>query len=289
MNKKRKLTYVLTGALAVGILGSLPAFAADEDTAGKTNDSAVVGNHEFGRHGGGPGKFHLNEEQLKTKAEELGIDSADMDRRELAKAIMDAELEKKAKELGIDTEGKDHRTVMDEIRQAELNNKAKELGISTDGKDQEELAQEVRETVLKQKAKELGVETDGKDLEALADEVREAALMKQAKDLGIETEGKDEHDLRHEVMDASILKAAKELGVETDGKTSRELMEEIMTEHADEAKSLDFFPFNKDKEEGFFFHKGGKGHHGPGHGKGPHEDEAEQSDQTSEESANTTL
>ena len=287
MNKKRKVSYVLTGVLAVGILGSLPAFAAEEDSAAKTNDQAAVGVHEFGRHGGGHGKFHMDEEQLKAKAEELGIDTADKDTRELAKEIMDAELEKRAKALGIDTEGKDHRTVMEEIRQAELNKKAKELGISTDGKDQEELAQEVRETLLKQKAKELGVATDGKDIETLADEVREAALMKQAKDLGIETEGKDEHDLRHEVMEASILKAAKELGVETDGKTSKELMEEIMTDHADEAKKLDFFPFNKDKEEGFFFRMGGKGHHGPGHGKGFHE--ADQSDETSAESESVAL
>jgi hypothetical protein len=234
MNKKT-LTYVLTGALSIGILGAIPAFAAEEDTA-KTNESAVVsGKSEFGGHrGGGHGKFHLNEEQLKEKAEELGIDSTDKDTRELAKEIMGAELEKRAKEWGIETEGKDHRAVMEEIRQAELNEKAKELGISTDGKDQEELSQAVREALVKQKAKELGVETEGK--------------------------------------------------------TSKQLMEEIMTDHADEAKKLDFFPFNKEK--GFFFHKGGKGHHGgPGHGKGPHGSapETEQSEEPAAESPSETL
>jgi inhibitor of KinA sporulation pathway (predicted exonuclease) len=291
--KKKTLTYVLTGALSVGILGAIPAFAAEEDSA-KTNDSAVVSGKsepEFGGHrGGGHGKFHLNEEQVKEKAEELGIDSTDKDSRELAKEIMDAELEKRAKDLGIETEGKDHRALMDEIRQAELNKKAKELGIATDGKDQEELSQEVREALLKQKAKELGVETEGKELDELADEVREAALLKQAKDLGIESEGKEHHELKQEIFEASILKAAKELGIETEGKTSKELMEEIMTNHADEAKKLDFFPFNK--EEGFFFLKGGKGHHGgPGHGKGPHESvpEGEQSEEPAAESPNDTL
>jgi hypothetical protein len=280
MNKKRTLTYVLTGALTVGILGAIPAFAAEED-AGKTNDSAVASEKSepvFGGHHAGHGKLHLNEEQVKEKAKELGIDTTDKDARELAKEIMGAELEKRAKSLGIDTEGKDHRALMEEIRQVELNKKAKELGISTEGKEQEELAQEVRETLVKQEAKELGIETDGKDLKAIADEVREAALLKQAKDLGIETEGKDRHEVRQEVFEASILKAAKELGVETEGKTSKELMEEIMTDHADEAKKLDFFPFNK--EEGSFFRMGGNGHHGPGHGKEP--EASEQNNQGTE-------
>ncbi|WP_374055911.1 hypothetical protein [Rossellomorea sp. FM04394] len=285
MNNKKTLT--LAGVLAIGIVGALPAFAAEED-GGKLNGSAVVSEKSDrafgGHHGDGHGKFHLNEEQLKEKAEELGIDSTDKDTRELAKEIMDAELEKRAKELGIETEGKDHRAVMDEIRQAELNKKAKELGIKTEGKDQEEIFQAVREALLKQKAKELGVETEGKELDELADEVREAALLKQAKDLGIETEGKEHHELKHEVFEASILKAAKELGIETEGKTSKELMEEIMTDHADEAKELDFFPFNK--KEGFFFLKGGKGH-----GKGPHgfAPEAEQSEAPAAGSESDTL
>jgi hypothetical protein len=292
MKKKRILTYVLTGALSVGILGALPAIAAEEEAA-NTSVSAVVEKETesaFGGHrGGGPGKFHLDEEQLKEKAEELGIDSTDKDSRELAKEIRDAELEKRAKELGVETEGKDHRTVMEEIHGAELSKKAKELGISTDGKDHEQLSQEIREALVKQKAKELGVETEGKDFETLAEEVREAALTQQAKDLGIETEGKDHRELKQEVFEASILKAAKELGIDTEGKTTKELMEEIMTDHVGEAKELDIFPFNK--EEGFFFRIGGKGHHGPGHGKGPQQSspDAEQSDQPSAESQSDTL
>ncbi len=285
MNMKRKWTYVVTGALTVGILGSLPAFAAEEDTAGKTSDSAVVGAHEFSKQGGVHGKFRLNEEQVKKKAEELGIDSTDKDTRELAKEIMDAELEKKAKTLGLDTEGKDDHAIMEEIRQAELNKKAKELGIATEGKEEEELAKEIRETQLKQKAKELGVATEGKDLKILADEVKEAALMKQAKELGIETEGKEHRELKHEVFEASILKAAKELGVETEGKTSKEVMKEIMTHHAAEAKQLDYFPFNK--KEDHFFRMGEKGHHGPGHGKGLHK--SEQRDETTAEAGSETL
>jgi hypothetical protein len=288
MNRKRTLTYVLTGALSFGILGALPAFAAEEE-AGKTNDSAVVSKETVRHRGGGHVKFHLNEGQLKEKAEELGIDSTNKDSRELAKEIMDAELEKRAKELGIETEGKDHRTVMEEIRQVELNKRAKELGISTEGKNQEELAQEIRKALVNQNAEELGVETEGKDLEELAEEVREAALAQQAKDLGIKTEGKDRHELKQEIFEASILKAAKEMGIDTDGKTTKELMEEIMTDHADEAKELDVFPFKK--EEGFFFRIGGKGHHGPGHGKGLHESapDAEQSEQPSTESQSDTL
>jgi hypothetical protein len=285
MNNKRALA--LAGVLAIGIAGAIPAFAAEED-AGKTDDTAVVSEKSepvFGGHHGGPGKFQLNEDELKEKAEELGIDTTDKDTRELAKEIMDAVLQKRAKSLGIDTDGKAPRAIMDEIRQAELNKKAKELGISTDGKDGEELAGEVREALVKQQAKELGVETEGKELNELAGEVREAALMKQAKELGIETEGKDHHELQQEVFEASILKAAKQLGVETEGKTSRQLMDEIMTEHAGEAKKLDFFPFHK--EEGLFFHMGGKGHHGPGHGKGPHE--VPQSDQTMNESDSESL
>ncbi|MCA0149588.1 hypothetical protein LCD52_12360 [Rossellomorea vietnamensis] len=285
MNNKRALA--LSGVLAIGIAGAIPAFAAEEN-AGKTDDTAVASEKSepvFGRHHGGPGKFLLNEDLLKEKAEDLGIDTTDKDTRELAKEIMDAELQKRADALGIDTDGKEPRAIMDEIRQAELNKKAKELGISTDGKDGEELAQEVREALVKQQAEELGVETEGKDLNELAGEVREAALTKQAKDLGIETEGKDHHELRQEVFEASILKAAKELGVETEGKTSKQLMDEIMTNHADEAKKLDFFPFNK--EEGLFFHMGGKGHHGPGHGKGPRE--ASQSEPSMDESQSESL
>ncbi|MEL3971699.1 hypothetical protein AAEO50_05335 [Rossellomorea oryzaecorticis] len=236
MTKKRTLAYVLTGALSVGIFGAIPAFAAEKDIA-KTNDSAVVENETdpaFGGHrGGGHGKFHLNEEQLQEKAEELGIDSTDKDSRELAKEIMDAELQKRAKELGIETEGKDHRAVMEEIRGVELTEKAKTLGISTEGKDHQEL--------------------------------------------------------KKEIFEASILKAAKELGIETEGKTTKELMDEIMTDHADEAKELDFFPFNKEKDH--FFRMGGKGHHGPGHGKRSHESapDTKQNGESSAESKSETL
>ncbi|UTE78568.1 hypothetical protein [Rossellomorea sp. KS-H15a] len=285
MNNKRALA--LAGVLAIGIAGAIPAFAAEED-AGKTDDTAVVREKSepvFGGHHGGPGKFQLNEDQLKEKADELGIDTKNKDTRELAKEIMDAELEKRAEALGIDTDGKEPRGIMDEIRQAELNKKAKELGISTDGKDGKELAQEVREALVKQQAKELGVETEGKDLNTLADEVREASLTKRAKDLGIETEGKDHHELQQEVFEASILKAAKELGIKTDGKTSKELMDEIMSDHADETNKLDFFPFKK--EEGLFFHMGGKGHHGPGHGKGTRP--SEQPDPSSSETQSESL
>ncbi|XXM73075.1 hypothetical protein ACQ0QQ_04025 [Lysinibacillus sphaericus] len=272
MKNKKPLTYVLTGALTVGIIGAIPAFAAEEDT-GTTNDSTVEDkpmDPEFGHRGGGHGgKFHLNENELKEKAEEMGIDGTDKDSRELEREIMDAELEKRAKELGIDTEGKDHRALLEEIRGAELSEKAKELGISTEGKEQADLAHEIRAALVKKDAKELGISTDGKELKELAKEVREAALAKQAKDLGIETEGKDEHELRQEVFEASVLKAAKELGISTDGKTTPELMDEIMTDHADEAEKLDFFPFNKKEES--FFKIGGRGHDGPGHGMGPHE------------------
>jgi hypothetical protein len=280
--KKKTLTYVLTGALAVGILGAIPAFAAEDDTAQTTETASATTEKETafgGHHRGGHGKFGLSEEQLKERAQELGIDTADKDTRELAKEVMEAELAKKAKELGIDTEGKDQRAIMEEIHKVQLEEKAKELGISTEGKEQGELAQEVRETLLKQKAKELGIETEGKELEDLADEVREAALQKQAKELGIETEGKDHQELKHEVFDASVLKAAKELGIETEGKSTKELMEEIMTDHADEAKELDIFPFNKDK--GFFFHGGKKGRHG----HGPEKDADSGTEQNSEEPA----
>lgn len=290
MKKKKPLTYVLTGTLTVGILGAIPAFAAEEDT-GTTNDSTVADKQtdpEFGRSDRGHGgKFRLDEDQLKEKAEDLGIESTDKDSRELAKEIMNAEFDKRAKELGIDTEGKDHRTVMEEIRGAELSEKAKELGISTEGKEQADLAREVREALLKKEAKELGISIDGKELKEIAIDVREAALVKQAKDLGIETQGKDEHELRKEVFEASVLKAAKELGISADGKSTRELMDEIMTDYVDEAEKLDFFPFNKKEES--FFRMGGKGHHGPGHGMGLHDDGSAPSEaQVKEPAADST-
>ncbi|RIW33319.1 hypothetical protein D3H55_11725 [Bacillus salacetis] len=268
MMKKKRLTYVLTGALAVGILGAIPAFAAEDDAAQSTESNASIEKDTAfgGKHGGGRGKFGFDEEQLKEKAEELGIDTTEKNSRELAKEVMEAQLEKKAKELGIETEGKDHHALMQEIRKVQIESKAKELGISTEGKELAELVQEVREALVKKEAKELGIETEGKELKALADEVRNAALQKQAKELGVETEGRDSHQLMQEVFDASILKAAKELGIETEGKSTKELMKEIMTDHADEAKEMNIFPFNKEKD--FFFHGGGQRHHGPGHGKG---------------------
>lgn len=283
--KKKPFTYVLTGALAIGILGAIPAFAAEDDAAQSTETAAAVtgkaaafGDHRGGGHG--HGKFHINEDQLKEKAEEHGIDTTDKDTRELAKEIMEIELKAKAKELGIETEGKENRAIMKEIHQVQLEAKAKELGISTEGKEQKELAQEVKETLLKQKAKELGINTEGKELKELAVEVREAALEKQAKELGIETEGKEPKELKREVFGASILKAAKELGIDIDGKSTKELMEEIRTDYADEAKKLDIFPFNKEKG---FFHGGKKGHHGHGKGGSNIEQDSEESVTESED------
>ncbi|MGM0846192.1 MAG: hypothetical protein ACQEUT_14545 [Bacillota bacterium] len=231
MIKKKTLTYVMTGALTVGILGAIPAFAAEEEKALSSQETV------FG-HGKGHGKFQFNENQLKEKASELGID----------------------------TEGKNHHAIMEEIHRVRIEAKAKELGISSEGKDGDQLAQEVRETLVKQKAKELGIKTEGKEFDDLFEQVIEAVLIKEARELGIVTEGKDHHELKREVMDASILKAAKELDINTEGKSTKELVKEIMTDHREEAKKLDNFPFNK--EERFLFHGGKRGHHGHGNEKG---------------------
>lgn len=234
--KRKMVTYVLTGALAMGIIGASPALAEK-----------------------GPGEGHphhkMNRDFLEKRAEELGIEAEGKETEQLAKEVHEAKIIEKAKEMGIETEGKEVEEVAKELRETHIMNKAKELGIKTDGKDMEDIANEIRETLIMNKAKELNIDTEGKTLDELGKEVFEVGIKNEAKKLGIETEGKDMKQLAREVIDKKTLQTAKKLGIDAKDKTTQQLMEEIFTNYKDEAKKQKLFPFDEERDFHFMRHK----------------------------------
>ncbi|HWO97070.1 MAG TPA: hypothetical protein VNM45_12150 [Bacillus sp. (in: firmicutes)] len=222
--KKKALGLVMAGALALGGLGIIPAFAAESDKAPSVTEKSVQkgeGNHFHG-------KRHMNSEWILEKA----------------------------KELGIETEGKDIHQVAKEVFETKVKAQAKELGIKTEGRDIHDVAKEVFETKVKAEAKKLGIETEGRDIRDVAKEVFETKVKSEAKELGIETEGKDIHQVAKEVRERKVFQAAEKLGIDTKNKTTEELMKEIKENHAAEAKEMGLF---SDKWN-FFYLKGGFHH-----------------------------
>ena len=139
MKKKKKLSLALSSVITIGILGSVPAFAATNPSA---KVSQATGTPSGERHKGHQKGFKdllppkMSADQLKKKAEKLGIKTSGKDTATLFKEIRDAQVKKEAKKLGISTTGKDTDTLFKEIRDAQVNKDAKELGISTTGKIQ---------------------------------------------------------------------------------------------------------------------------------------------------------
>ncbi len=103
MKKKKKLSLALSSVITIGILGSVPAFAA-------TNPSATVsqatGTPSGEKHEGHQKGFKdllppkMSADQLKKKAEKLGIKTSGKDTATLSKKFVMLKSKKKQKNLG---------------------------------------------------------------------------------------------------------------------------------------------------------------------------------------------
>ena len=198
--KKKILIAALAGTVCLGTIHLVPVIADGNSTN------------------------HPAEEKSSTSMSDLRADRASGLDNERIKSL--------AEEHGISLDGKDLETVQTELRDALLNAKADELGISTDGKSLEELELEFKATsgkdfetteeegnlsddsndyrmnlgnradLLKDKAKELGIKTDAKDSDAIQQEVLERMMNEKAAELGISTDGKDFDMLKEELKEA---------------------------------------------------------------------------------------
>ncbi|WP_026909361.1 hypothetical protein [Paucisalibacillus globulus] len=198
--KKKILIAALTGVVALGTLQLVPVIAGEKHDSPSPKDKPNTSINDL-RPDRASG---LDNERIKSLAEEYGIS----------------------------LEGKDLETVQTELRDALMNAKADELGISTDSKSLDELELEFkaasgkdfettdaegnlsedsndyrmnlgnRADLLKDKAKELGIETDDKDSDAIQQEVLERMMNEKAAELGISTDGKDFGTLKEELKEA---------------------------------------------------------------------------------------
>ncbi|GAX91621.1 hypothetical protein [Effusibacillus lacus] len=151
--KKKSFGLLLAGAMTVGVLGGVQAFAANDTTGNssvedKTQTLERQGKHSWGHHG------KQSQEQLVQEAQELGIATDGKDTRTLRKEVMEAKIKKEAQELGIAADGKELRDLAKEVHDTKVLNAAKELGISTENKSTKEIRKEIFEN-YPDKAKEL--------------------------------------------------------------------------------------------------------------------------------------
>jgi predicted RNase H-like HicB family nuclease len=197
--KKKILIAALAGAVCLGTIHLVPVIA-DGNSTNHSEEKSSTSKSDLR----GDRDLNLDNERIKSLAEEYGVS----------------------------LEGKDLETVQTELRDALMNAKADELGISTDGKSLDELELELkaasgkdfetteeegnvsddtndyrmnlgnRADLLKNKAKEFGIETDDKDSEAIQQEVLERMMNEKAAELGISTDGKDFDTLKEELKEA---------------------------------------------------------------------------------------
>lgn len=234
MNKTKGI--VVASILSLSLLGTIPVFAASEDSTAK-EDQSFAHHDQRGFKGVHFGqKYNLTKsmEIIKQRAEKLGIDTAGKDLPTLAQEMKNAILQKK---------------------DAEIEKKANELGIDTDGKENGQLIKEIKQLELQKKADALGIDTIGKDLKTLSKEIRQTELIKEATELGISTEGKKPFDLAKEIRENKINDVASKLNIDTENKTVKEIMKEIFKINPAELKGLDFFPIKEHHKQALKEHR----------------------------------
>ena len=107
------------------------------------------------------------------------------------------------------------------------------------------------------RAKELGISTKDKDMKELGEEVRTVYIQKLAKEMNISSEGKSERELADEVREKLIQRSAEKLNIDYTNKTSHQVLAEIITNHRQQAKEMNLFPFNEEQRHLFKWQKDG--------------------------------
>jgi len=241
--KKRLLTIFLSGILVLGLVGILPAVAAEwqdkiekepkssnsvtttnqiaADSKGTDQENKSVKEFDRDRFRG-----EEREKYLVEYAKSLGISTDGRDFETIKEEIQHTLLLQKAEELGIDTEGKDFETIQEEILKMDID-------IGKDGNSEENLTLDREKMTsrverLLRNASDYGVLTDGKDPVDALKELEEALLQQKAAEFGISTEGKDKEQIIEELKEKAILQKAKELGISTEGKSLETILQEIM-------------------------------------------------------------
>ncbi|WP_338751302.1 hypothetical protein [Bacillus sp. FJAT-52991] len=120
--KKKTMSYVMSGALSISILGSAHTVAAAEGpatTVTKTEASSLKY-----KEGLQIKKIRDFSEIIREQAEEFRIEHNGKDFETVAKEVREAKLKKQAEEYGISHKNKDYQTLMKEVRQAQQQAKA---------------------------------------------------------------------------------------------------------------------------------------------------------------------
>ncbi|HEY9577528.1 MAG TPA: hypothetical protein VIR64_07640 [Pseudobacillus sp.] len=112
--KKKTMSYVMSGALSISILGSTPSMTA----AGPATTKAETASYKC-REGQPMKGIRDFSDVIRQQAESFGIDPADKDIETLAKEVREAKAKQQAAAFGISTRNKDFRTLKQEIREAQ--------------------------------------------------------------------------------------------------------------------------------------------------------------------------
>ncbi|MEK4028141.1 MULTISPECIES: hypothetical protein [Bacillaceae] len=113
--KKRTMSYVMSGALSIGILGSAPSMTA----AGPATTNAEVTSYKY-RDGQQIKPIRDFSDVIREQAQTFGINVEDKDIETLAKEVREEKIKQQAAALGIDTSNKDVQTLKSEVRIAQL-------------------------------------------------------------------------------------------------------------------------------------------------------------------------
>ncbi|GLY09414.1 hypothetical protein [Bacillus badius] len=112
--KKKTMSYVMSGALSIGILGSAPSMTA----AGPATTKAEMTSYKY-KEGQQIKPIKDFSDVMREQAEALGIHSENKDIETLAKEVREAKVQQQAAAFGIDTANKDFHTLKQEIRKAQ--------------------------------------------------------------------------------------------------------------------------------------------------------------------------
>ncbi|KAB7707204.1 hypothetical protein F9802_09360 [Bacillus aerolatus] len=116
--KKKTMSYVMSSALSLSILGSSPSMTA----AGPTTTKAEMASYKY-REGQQMKRIRDFSDVIREQAEVFGIDSDGKDVETMAKEVREAKLKHQAASFGISTFNKDVQTIKREIRAAQLHAK----------------------------------------------------------------------------------------------------------------------------------------------------------------------
>ncbi|WP_203362864.1 hypothetical protein [Bacillus sp. REN10] len=120
--KKKTMSYVMSGALSISILGSAHSIVAAEGPA--TSVTKTEASSLKYKEGLQIKKIRDFSEIIREQAEELGIDHNGKDFETVAKEVRETKMKQQAEAYGISHDHKDYQTLTKEVRQAQQAAKA---------------------------------------------------------------------------------------------------------------------------------------------------------------------